>query len=478
MEIGRNGSCHCGSGKKYKKCCLTEKQPNQAEFKKQRWHNIHVDLIKKILNHVSKAYGPEAIHEAYNEFHLYDIETGFDPDSTELPIFMPWFFYEWYPDVENVLTDGAPDMPPAQSLAETGSGVNDDEIAYLLECCKTGFSFFEILEVIPDKALKLKNILTEEYHTVLERKATQGVQPGDIFFGKVMEIDELEFLEACAPTVIPPQFKVEIIKFRKHMGKKNKVINHELLHEWAIEVLEVYRFICDKINNPPDRILVNTDGHLLVPHKLVFEIDDPNKAFEALHPLCINHTKEELLDYAKRDRQGKVKSVDFSWLKSGNKKHKTWDNTILGNIDIKITKMVVEVNSAERAKKFQSELKKKMPSGWKLKSTLIERIESKTKNSKTAKSQSLKLEKEQAQLMANPEIKNHMEKMMKAHWDNWMIEPIPALGGAKPVDAVKSKDGREALEALLTQFERNAARNPMVGQSVQTIKDIRSKLGL
>lgn len=58
------------------------------------------------------------------------------------------------------------------------------------------------------------------------------------------------------------------------------------------------------------------------------------------------------------------------------------------------------------------------------------------------------------------------------------MEPIPALGGLKPADAVKTKDGREMLDALLTQFERDAATRPMVGQTVETIKEVRARLGM
>ncbi len=118
MNIGRNDPCSCGSGKKYKKCCLVENQPSQDEFKKHRWSAIQTGLINKLMNHIAKVYGPEAIHEAYNEFQLFETEDGFDPESQELPIFMPWFFYDWYPDVDGSLLEDAPDMTPALSLAE------------------------------------------------------------------------------------------------------------------------------------------------------------------------------------------------------------------------------------------------------------------------------------------------------------------------------------------------------------------------
>jgi hypothetical protein len=478
MNIGRNDPCTCGSGKKYKKCCLVEAQPSQDEFKKRRWYAIQVGLIHKIMSHAVECYGPDAIHEAYNEFKLFETEDGFDPESSELPIFIPWFFYEWYPDGEESLIEGAPEIPPAQSLAEIGRGLTDDERAYLLECCLTSFSFFEILEINPDVSLKLKDILTEEYHSVLDKKATQGVQKGDLLFGKVIRIDDLDILEACAPIIIKPSFKLDVLEFKKLIQKKNREITQDLLHEYGMEVLEAYRAIYERATNPPMPILTNTDGHLMIPHKMIFDIENPSDTFGALHNLCFNESKEELLEQAKLNGRGEVLSVEFPWLKKGNKKHKAWDNTVLGHIHIDGRKMTVDVNSKERAKKFQTQLKKLMPSGWKLKSTLIESIESQLKKTKTVGKGTTATESEHDELMKIPEIRQRMEDMMKDHWDNWVMDSIPALGGLRPVDAVKTKEGREKLDALLTQFERDATTRPMLGQTVETIRSVRARLGM
>jgi hypothetical protein len=140
--------------------------------------------------------------------------------------------------------------------------------------------------------------------------------------------------------------------------------------------------------------------------------------------------------------------------------------------------MTVDVNSKERAKKFQTQLKKLMPSGWKLKSTVIESIESQLKNAKTVGKGTTGTESEHDELMKSPEIRQRMEDMIKAHWDNWVMDSIPALAGLRPVDAVKTKEGREKLDALLTQFERDATTRPMLGQTAETIRSVRARLGL
>src|SRR5713226_2429195 len=72
-------------------------------------------------------------------------------------------------------------------------------------------------------------------------------------------------------------------------------------------------------------------------------------AFEALAPLAWGHSKAELLSDAELDEDGVVRSVELPWIKKGNRRIKSWDNTILGHIRISGQSLIAEVNSKERA---------------------------------------------------------------------------------------------------------------------------------
>lgn len=45
MSVSRNASCPCGSGKKYKKCCLTQEEKSAAEQRRQA-HEADAALVK------------------------------------------------------------------------------------------------------------------------------------------------------------------------------------------------------------------------------------------------------------------------------------------------------------------------------------------------------------------------------------------------------------------------------------------------
>jgi hypothetical protein len=78
MSTERNASCPCGSGKKYKKCCLDKhKKTNQYGDQASEdqhdfyWHQqfkMRSALIHKILDYAVKIYGKHALVEAWDEF--------------------------------------------------------------------------------------------------------------------------------------------------------------------------------------------------------------------------------------------------------------------------------------------------------------------------------------------------------------------------------------------------------------------------
>ena len=56
------------------------------------------------------------------------------------------------------------------------------------------------------------------------------------------------------------------------------------------------------------------------------------------------------------------------------------------------------------------------------------------------------------------------------------MQKIPALGDRRPIDAVKDADGRERVEALLRQMERDSRRmSPPPDEAI--LRRLRERLG-
>lgn len=65
-KVGRNDPCPCGSGKKYKQCCLLKKGPGGKRKLKAKWINAPAGP-----NLIERVYG-SAIEESGKEFDATD----------------------------------------------------------------------------------------------------------------------------------------------------------------------------------------------------------------------------------------------------------------------------------------------------------------------------------------------------------------------------------------------------------------------
>lgn len=143
--------------------------------------------------------------------------------------------------------------------------------------------------------------------------------------------------------------------------------------------------------------------------------------------------------------------MEFPWLIKGNKKHKDWGNTVMGHITILQSKLILETNSEKRTKKGKKLLTKYLGDSIHFQQTLMETPEQIMRSSTGSK----KSTKASPDLLQLPEVQEQVKEMAKKHWENWFDSPIPALNNKTPREAAKTELGRERLEALLLQYERN-----------------------
>lgn len=451
------------------------------------WHRIHnmrnaggESLISRLFKFSLDTYSRASLDEAWSEFHQWSDEP-FDPDSDLLPVFMPWFYYEWTPDVEPAEESDLPDVPPALHFMKTrGYRLDDLERQYITACLAYPLSFFEVEDCDPGAGYRLKDIFTEEVFDVVEKSGSRHARRGDIIFGKPATVSGLTTLEACAPILIPPIHKGPLIELRKRIACRFRPITKAALAEFGTEIIEQFQLLYDLIRNPQIPQLSNTDGDPFMLQKVIYEIESAQKVFDALKFLNFQDSEEELLREAKYGKKGELLFVEFSWLKKGNRKHKGMTNTVLGHITVTDHGLTVEVNSEKRAAMIRAEIEKRLPDGLKYRATLMEPIEAALNGRKKGPpiEESPEDSRQGELLEQHPEILEKIAEMNQAHWKSWPSIKVPALGNKTPKQAAKTKDGKEMLEALLTQFERASEDRPQPGATVETFEEIRVELGL
>jgi uncharacterized protein (DUF2384 family) len=480
-KVGRNDQCPCGSGKKYKHCCLREAHAAIYESPWRKQHDASGRLTSEFMRFANSEFG-EALLEAWQDFNQEFLPPLIDEFPGEEQIFMPYFLFDWDPDrpVRSRAKQRKPGIVAQAFVEKRAKRLGELEQIILHLSIYTPLSFYEVLQVRPGFGMRLRDVFLGTEVEVEEHAGSDFLQPGDIVYAQLCRLPEVTAVGRMAPHALRPGLKAELVELRAWMRRKaarqNRELNEGDLVLYEEKLRAQYLNARDAMFTPP--VLTNTDGDLFHFHTLRYEVGSAQVAFDALAPLSWGVTREELLEEAEMNPDGSLRSVHFDWRKSGNAMHKSWDNTILGHLKIEGRSLTVEVNSAKRAEKIRGEIEKRLG------------FLAVHKGTSTQSQEQMRQAIEQKKLTQNfgqaeaeftatdPEAREIAAEMLRQHAEEWIDTKIPALRGRTPRQAVADADGREMVEGLLKEWERrNQDSNDPVMRSFD-VNTVRRKLGL
>jgi hypothetical protein len=477
-KAGRNDPCPCGSGKKYKKCCLAKEDMAVANLTWMLMRRTEGELIPTLLKHAAKFYGLEALDEAWDEFSLWK-DVPMDPSSQpELDTaFLPWFVFNWIPDnAEIPEEEHLPEMPVAMHYLETkGSRLDTFQQRFIREICSQHYSFFMVTDVVPGESLTLRDLILGGEITVHERQASATLLKASIIFTRIITMDDASIMVGCAPTVIPPTYHNYFIDIRKNMAKDFPNYDQRFLLDFDLELRTMYYDIRETLSNPALPQLHNTDGDVLQLTKLYYILTcPPRQAFNALATLSLAEDVDAFIQEGKLDKHGELVSIELPWLKKGNLTHASWENTVMGHMAIDGNLLTIDVNSQERADEIKCELESRLGNQASFRNALIQSSE-KMLEEIANRPAGVNLEPQRNEDLQTPEVQAMLKEMSEQHWRGWLDTSIPALKDQTPREAVKTATGRERLEALLWQFE---GQSKSLQSFAPDVKALRQELGL
>jgi hypothetical protein len=433
------------------------------------------------MKHAHDVFGEMVVVEALDEFLFWTMEDEYEEILTDHEqFFYPWFLFNWIYDSNETETalDGPENITVAELYAaHQGKRLDPLERRLIETTVGQPFSFYEVQDCQPGRGYRLKDIFRDASVDVLEKMGSQNASRGDILLARVVQIDAVAMTIGSGAVLIPPRMKPELIRFRQWLLEANDPITSETLNDYDFEIREFYFDIYNAMMRPPD--WQNTDGDPFLFHTLYYEIDSPELAFEALKPLSVTISEEDLCDDAELDQDGKITRVTIPWSREGHKKSKALDNTILGQLEIDDRRLKVRVNSARRAEIIRKEIEKRLGKHARYKTMEILSPEFMREAMGNSEGADPGPGGEPDELIKIPEVRAHMEKVLFEHWNGWVDDKIPALAGKTPRQAVKTPDGRESVEALLLDAERHMAKNEQMRDiGPAAIEDVRRRLGL
>ncbi len=441
MEPGRNDPCPCGSGKKYKKCCLLRQETVILTHHLLR--GASDEAAKLLLSYGKKVYGEEGIYEAWYDFWAGEPKEEAFTHSPYLQLFIPWFIYQWYPEE---LDRGSEYLFPsrhtlvAQFLKKQGWTADAFTRRFLENAWQEPLSFWQVEAVEPGKGMLLKDLAIEREFFVHEVSGSKIIKKWDIVLGQVVGLDGEYILSASGPYTLPASiFRETVIEFLR--PKKAYFLSPASLLEYDVDFLWYYHECVEVLLNPPMPQLTNTDGEELV-------FTNSRYAFDPAHRQEIIGKLQAMENIEYHGEEGG--EAEFGWIVRNESA--MMDNTVKGHIKAGEGYLLTECNSKLRDQQLKDRLLQSLGALIAHEDTDYKPIDLNALPKPSEDSGPLDLNK------LPQEARAQLVGIMEQQHMRWVDMQIPALQNKTPREAVRTKDGREQVIGLINDWENSQFR--------------------
>jgi hypothetical protein len=423
MEIGRNEPCPCGSGKKYKRCCLVADEQST----RPPGQDLH-DLDHRIFVDMG-TWARRRFHtESERLYDDYPIEFG--EREEHLTLFAAWVAYAQKID-GRVLADWY--------LEERGRNLMAHERDWLTAQLASWLSIWEVIEVEPGKSIRLHDQLTGAERTVSEVSASQTLSAHLLLLARVVEQDGLSLLVGMHPSPLTPQVgRNTVEEVRSEFGLTKTATPEELrAADRPTRLIEIWQDAVEEVENRPLPRLQNTDGEDLV------LIEDHYKLVGAGARAAAEAELSNLRDVhapEPGERKGRYRVV------RENAPGAAMQDTLVATIAVKAREMVVETNSRQRADVLRGRME----------SLCGDRIRFHRREEKDpfeAMAEQGDKPERAAPKPEGPEVDAALLDLKARHYATWPDESLPALDGLTPREAAARPKYRARLDTLLMEME-------------------------
>ncbi|HSL18803.1 MAG TPA: SEC-C domain-containing protein [Methylomirabilota bacterium] len=436
--------CPCGSGRKYKRCCWPVEKQRAAEaraavrsstgevaayalrFKDEieefeQWffgparERIAEDDLDELLSQVG-----DAIHVAFMDMLVSDYVTL----SGETLI-------------ERFLDDDAAsgDLHPAAR-------------EYLARWNEAAMGLYEVQEVVPGESLVLKDLFTRRSVSVAERTASLTVDRWDVVFTRVVQLGEVGLI--TGPVLPVPRRKLQWVmenvqRLKEQPGDRTVTWSRYFKKHWNdVPYMWFLMWAAPlkglQLRNSDDEELL----HITV--TLGLRAGGGPRAAELLDSI------EEL---------ERAAGGGWSWLESRDRG--TLETISIAHIGLEGDSVEVLVNSREREARVRERVEGVLGE---LVASVERTEEAPDLEGMKERATSGNLDDDRGDLPFEVQ-QRVVHEMLTKHYRSWLDEPIPALDGLTPRQAVADRDRRQQVISLLKGIEVDAHRrgpdDPMHG---------------
>ena len=431
-KVGRNEPCHCGSGKKYKKCCLDknrqagdEKSTNWNEIKQEEKLSKNQVATSKAINYLEKKYD-NIFHKSAQHFIGYHNQEEIKQKLSD-QLMMQLLNEHFLLDYEDEKLDTT--MLKAY-LRERGDELDEEEKKSLKVKTDSYKTLYEIQEIKTGQGFMLKDYFSGDTFWVNENKGTYQANKWDIIFARVENLENQNRALTGPVISFPREAEHYLEDLKSQYNEELKLFsgNDEM---WLFNFRHlmtpmIFQSLMDFYLNFKTT-MVNKEGDLFQFCKMEAEITN----YKELKKCLQNHPK---LTFADQDK----KEIIFNLLDE--------ESSVIATFRLSKKKMIIETNSKKRMQRIKRKFMREMDNWAKNWIFEVKEIEEAMSNYKES---SQDAEKEIPQEIADEIIKEKLGDYYK----KWLDMQIPALDGITPRQASKKPEMRKKLINLLKYME-------------------------
>jgi hypothetical protein len=468
-NTGRNSPCPCGSGKKFKKCCGASMPRGASELfapmPEEMMTGTKLDLYMEAFR-ILMVYAEGMKRDPENGAALRKVDRDFEKmykpgtDSGLTDSFhMNWFALDNRFGLEQrtvtemfLQEDLAADLP--------------DDIEEAIHHLSESYATCHQIREVRSGSIVFEELVTARLWTVNHagEPEEQDALPGDIWHARFVGPSGDAYCFG-QPYIFEKTAKKDFTKIVKHLiaifeeYASTRSIEFKLPRDafksgagfWAgylyQSVASASEEARDIIAPPPSRpkpVLCTTDGEKVRLCDVRFKIITGEGLAGKLSRMRGLEKDDQEKDH-------------WVWTKKGNRRMKSWTNTLLGHVTIRGDELLGKTNSLERAMR----LKNKLAIGL---GKMVEYVSIEGRDIASmppaSEEEKQKFREEQRQLMSDPEVRKALEEKQREYYlKDWIRSRIPALEDRTPKEALKTREGRLMLEHLINQMEAMAPAN-------------------
>jgi hypothetical protein len=489
---GRNEPCHCGSGRKYKRCCLRKDEaarrakPAAPAAPSATWTPGPEPLIHRIMDHAIDRFGRPWFEHTRAFADVMEVQQ----------LAVPWSVYGF--EVDGV-TAGA-------SYLEThGHALEAAERAEIEAELAAWLSVWNVVDVERGVGVRVRDALTGETRWVGDVTSSRTAAVHDALLARVVDVAGVSgvagkgrasrpggtsIFSGLHPRPLPPVEAEEVVqRVRGHLRRKRDVpperlrsgkVGRYLIKRWEEAVDDL-----DARHAMPPRTS-NTDGDPIAITADVFAIADGRE--DALRARLAD--RDDVVPPAPGD------DPDYTILhpdRTGSDGH---GRLVVGHATIADQALTVVTNSQTRGDAVRARVEE-------IAGDLLSHLERRVIDpldpeflaamrdddpvaGEAAGGAAIPLGEAGGEAAdgasggaadtPGPEIRALELEFKQRHYATWADESLPALGGRTPREAVQTADGRREVDLLLRSMENQEHRN--AGEWAFDFSVIRKQLGL